>query len=140
MHQQRRDRPRPWLFLVGTAAGVGVAFLALLADPLFFVTVPVWAFALGYLSTSRISGLLVSLLVVVNYLIAFGMLASLGEEDALNPYVANVMLSGLFYPLVGYGAPYVRRHPKGWVAAATIGLTVLLVLWAAFLVAPSVWS
>jgi len=121
---------RIYVLLIAVALGIASALLAFKCHSLFYVLMPLWAFAFGYFTNWR-WGLLAGFLLFTGYTVTMSLIhnppgSSLSLHYTLPfDYVFNFVLGGFSLLLVGGAASIVRR--KGLRHIASVLVIFLLV-------------
>ena len=142
----KRQLILPIFLLIALVTGFANALLAFQINSLFFCLLPLWAFAFGYFSSSKMGaliGLLSAFLLFMGYTttISFLLISTSSLDNMPIDYIYNFIVGGWCLCLIGYGVPLVKRSLvtkgiKSPEAAALLIILVLLVSWCTFLSLP----
>lgn len=121
--------------VIAIVAGIADAYLAASADSLFFVLLPLIAFALGYYSSWRL-GLLCGFLLFVSYTFTLSVsILGFGSRNLYYPLpgIFAFITGGFSLPLIGTLAPLVKKSIRGIVPVITLVITVIVIGWCGYL-------
>ena len=112
--------------LAALVIGVASAYVAVLYTSVVFWLVPVWAFVFGFFSNSRI-GSASAFLLVVSHTATISMMLR-GTFEPVD-HVFGMLGGGLVLCIIAYGAPLVRKRPRGFRSAVVIALLAVSLAW-----------
>jgi len=124
--------------LIALIAGFGLAFLAAGVHSLFFVLLPILAFALGYFSSWR-WGLLCGFLLFASYTFAISLIWNGIDNPNLSyplPYIAAFIAGGFSLLVIGALAPPVGKGPRRAVSINAIVILAIFTGWCCYTAVP----
>jgi hypothetical protein len=127
-----------YFLLIALVAGFGLALLAAGVYSIFFVLLPILAFALGYFSSWR-WGLLCGFLLFAGYTFVMQVIwYGFGSPNFLypTPYVGAFIAGGFSIPLIGALAPQIKRGIKNRVSITALVFSVLIIGLCTYLALP----
>jgi hypothetical protein len=127
-----------FLPLIALIVGFGLAFLAAGIHSLFFVLLPILAFALGYFSSWR-WGLLCGFLLFAGYTFAISIIwYGFSSPNLLypTPYIGAFIAGGFGILLIGALAPLVRKGVKRFSSIATLVILIAMTGWCGYTAMP----
>lgn len=127
-----------YLPLLALAAGFGLAFLSAGVSSLFFVVLPIMAFAFGYFSSWR-WGLLCGLLLFAGYTFAISLVWwGIDSPNLLYPfpYIAAFIAGGFSLLVIGALAPQLRKGLRRAGSIVALAVLVVFVGWCGYTALP----
>ncbi len=122
------------VLVIALIAGFGLAFLAAGIHSLFFILLPIIAFALGYFSSWR-WGLLSSFLLFASYTFAISLIWYGIDSPNLFyplPYIGAFILGGFGILLIGALSPMLRKGLKKVGSIAALIILVAMIGWCGY--------
>ncbi len=121
--------------VLAPAAGVGIAFLALLVDPYTVCAIPLAAFVLGLLA-GRPAGVVSGLLLFLAAALTVSAAGNLGEPYPPELIGSFIFFGGFLLAVIGWSAPAVLVRHRGAGPFVAVVPLVLLTGWMAYWAGP----
>lgn len=128
---------RTSLSLLALASGFSLALLAAGTSSLFFMLLPLSAFALGYFSSWR-CGLLNGFVMLLSYTFAMSLVWTGGGPNLIYPlpYMVAFITGGFSLPLIGAFAPVVKKDVRMSGSIIVLIILAIAVGWCGYIALP----